>query len=564
MVTDMLVFNGRNRVAGLPDELDRTVAFLLEKESEGSFQYSSSVEDWESAAKFIEEPLNLGWRSHELAASVGLAYIACLNNGHIVFPEDVHQQRFAHAMQSFIGYSNWDAVVVSNVVKSFDDNEAGIHHFLGIAIRNYCQSYFDNGVLLLGHLEQFVPYIHAGLMTGDYDKFCDMFPPSDDHDLFVDAVLHTWHMPDEAICKAYDVSLSFDAFDSESDMAFLLLAYAKLDDTRVSGCKERILALVRKDASKYVRPICDCVYHINNSDSFAEECILELIAGLEGDSRETSLKIIDRSLSCYDNIDFLIKVVSEVADTYGPMTVRQLDHVIFHLSEDKKVFQSLVLAFILHKKGQYRALGRCLWDDYFLKMSDFDPFSLSEKEQIVFIDNMLLDFGNPETRLPRIVPLFESTSQSVCEVLISSIKDYTDEYMGFVLNGINDAGIDNELTRAVKKYVEGRSSLIEKRRGLKELSPSYVQEHYYAEARRVEKAHLRQIMNKIREESTDSFLKNIGTTILARSGGWRDKKGDVNHLASIEYSCPARQMEHAMMPIRRNSWLNELMADYED
>lgn len=558
------MFNGRNRVAGLPDELDRTIAFLLEKESEGSFQYSSSVEDWESAAKFIEEPLNLGWRSHELAASVGLAYIACLNNGHIVFPEDVHQQRFTHAMQSFIGYSNWDAVVVSNVVKSFDDNEAGIHHFLGIAIRNYCQSYFDNGVLLLGHLEQFVPYIHAGLMTGDYDKFCDMFPPSDDHDLFVDAVLHTWHMPDEAICKAYDVSLSFDAFDSGRDMAFLLLAYAKLDDTRVSGCKERILALVRKDASKYVRPVCDWVFHINNSDSFAEECILELIAGLEGDSRETSLKIIDRSLSCYDNIDFLIKVVSEVADTYGPMTVRQLDHVIFHLSEDKKVFQSLVLSFILHKKGQYRALGRCLWDDYFLKMSDFDPFSLSEKKQIAFIVNMLLDFGNPETRLPRIVPLFESTSQSVCEVLISSIKDYTDEYMGFVVNSINDAGIDNELTRAVKKYVEDRSILIEKRRGLKELSPSYVQDHYYAEARRVEKAHLRQIMNKIREESTDSFLKNIGTTVLARSRGWRDKKGDVNHLASIEYSCPARQMEHAMMPIRRNLWMNELMADYED
>lgn len=558
------MFNGRNRVAGLSDELDRTIAFLLEKESEGYFQYSSSVEDWENAAEFIEEPLNLGWRSHELAAAVGLAYIACLNDGHIDFPENVHQWSFAHVMQSFIGYSNWDAGIVSNVVKSFDDREEDIHHFLGIAIRCYCQSYFDNGVLLLGHLEQFVPYIHAGLMTGDYDRFCDMFPPSDDHDLFVDAVLHTWHMPDEAICKAYDVSLSFDAFDSESDMAFLLLAYAKLDDPRVSGCKERILALLRKDASKYVRPVCDWVFHINNSDSFAEECILELIAGLEGDSRETSLKIIDRSLSCYDNIDFLIKVVFVVADTYGPMTVRQLDHVIFHLSEDKKVFQSLVLSFILHKKGLYRALGRCLWDDYYLKMSDFDPFSLSEKKQIAFIVNMLLDFGNPETRLPRIVPLFESTSQSVCEVLISSIKDYTDEYMGFVVNGINDAGIDNELTRAVKKYVEGRSSLIEKRRGLKELSTSYVQEHYYAEARRVEKAHLRQIMNKIREESTDSFLKNIGTTVLARSGGWRDKKGDVNHLASIEYSCPARQMEHTMMPIRRNSWLNELMADYED
>lgn len=73
---EKLVFNGRNRVAGLSDELDRTIAFLLEKESEGSFQYSSSVEDWENAAEFIEEPLNLGWRSHELAAAVGLAYIA--------------------------------------------------------------------------------------------------------------------------------------------------------------------------------------------------------------------------------------------------------------------------------------------------------------------------------------------------------------------------------------------------------------------------------------------------------------------------------------------------------
>lgn len=558
------MFNGRNRVAGLPGELDRTIAFLLEKESEGSFQYSSSVKDWENAAEFIEEPLNLGWRSHELTASVGLAYIACLNDGHIDFPEDVHQWSFAHAMQSFIGYSNWDAVIVSNVVKSFDDSEAGIHHFLGIAIRSYCQSYFDNGALLLGHLEQFVPYIHAGLMTGDYDRFCDIFPPSDDHDLFVDAVLHTWHMPDEAICKAYDVSLSFDAFDSERDMAFLLMVYAKLDDTRVSCCKERILALLRKDASKYVRPVCDWVFHSKSSDSFAEECILELVAGLKAANRETSLEIIDRSLSGYDNIDFLVKVVFVVADTYGPMTVRKLDRIIVHLSKDKKVFQSLVLSFILHKKGLYRALGRCLWDDYFLKMSDFDPFSLSEKEQIVFIDNMLRDFGNPETRLPRIVPLFESTSQSVCEVLISSIKDYTDEYMGFVVNGINDAGIDNELTRAVKKYVEDRSSLIEKRRGLKELSPSYVQNHYYAEARRVEKAHLQQIMNKIREGSTDSFLKNIGTTVLARSGGWRNKKGDINHLASIEFSYPARQMEHAMMPIRRNLWMNELMADYED
>lgn len=558
------MFNGRNRVAGLPDELDRTIAFLLEKESEGSFQYSGSVEDWESAAEFIREPLNLGYRSHDLAAAVGLAYIACLNDGHIDFPEDLNQWSFAHAMQSFIGYSNWDAGVLSNVVKSFDDREEDIHHFLGVAIRCYCQSYFDNGVLLFGHLEQFVPYIYAGLMTGNYDRFCGMFPPSDSSDLFVDAFLHTRHMPDEAIHKAYDVSLSFDAFGSESDMAFLLRVYAKLDDARVSSCKERILALLRKDASKYVRPVCDWVFYSKSSDSFAEECILELVAGLKAANRETSLEIIDRSLSCYDNIDFLVKVVFVVADTYGPMTVRKLDRVIVHLSEDKKVFQSLVLSFILHKKGLYRALGRCLWDDYFLKMSDFDPFSLSEKKQIAFIVNMLLDFGNPETRLPRIVPLFESTSQSVCEVLISSIKDYTDEYMGFVVNSINDAGIDNELTRAVKKYVEDRSSLIEKRRGLKELSPSYVQNHYFAEARRVEKAHLRQIMNIIREGSTDSFLKNIGTTVLARSGGWRSKKGDINHLASIEFSYPARQMEHAMMPIRRNLWMNELMADYED
>ena len=558
------MFNGRNRVAGLPDELDRTIAFFLEKESEGFFQYSSSVEDWESAAEFIEAPLNLGWQSHELAASVGLAYIACLNNGHIDFPEDVHQQSFAHAMQLFIGYSNWDAGVLSNVVKSFDDSEEDVHHFLGVAIRGYCQSYFDNGVLLLGHLEQFIPYIYAGLMTGNYDRFCGMFPPSDSSDLFVDAFLHTRHMPDEAIHKAYDVSLSFDAFGSESDMAFLLMVYAKLDDARVSSCKERILALLWKDASKYVRPVCDWVFYSKSSDSFAEECILELVAGLKAANRETSLEIIDRSLSCYDNIDFLVKVVFVVADTYGPMTVRKLDRVIVHLSEDKKVFQSLVLSFILHKKGLYRALGRCLWDDYFLKMSDFDPFSLSENKQIAFIVNMLLDFGNPETRLPRIVPLFESTSQSVCEVLISSIKDYTDEYMGFVVNSINNAGIDNELTRAVKKYVEDRSSLIEKRRGLKELSPSYVQNHYFAEARRVEKAHLRQIMNIIREGSTDSFLKNIGTKVLARSGGWRNKKGDINHLASIEFSYPARQMEHAMMPIRRNLWMNELMADYED
>ena len=561
---EQTVFNGRNIVPGMPDNLVRAVSFLSEKEKEGSFVYSTSVSDWAAVEDLLEGAVEPRYESHLIAYAIGIAFIVSQTGGQIVFPERINEWSWASALSVVAPISGWDASCMIRVVSSFHTNKDGIEYVLENAIRVYCRAYFDNGLALLDGLPSFKEGVVAGLLEGDYERFCPLYPPAENQDLFTRAFVHTAQMPQESICKLYDASKAFSPFDSKDAMAFLLTALGDVDDVRKADCRQRILALLQNDTTPYVSPVCNWAIRQVSPDSFYEECILALIKGLNESGRESSLKTIDHAIVLRDkDTEFLERVFLCVAENHTPADIISLECCLHTLSEDKKAFLDFVLFFVLHPKGHYRITGRRLWDNYHMESSSFDPTSLSEELQCVFIVLMLQDYGNPETRLPKIIPLFKSKSEMVNNTLIAYIRPYADEFMGHVTSAIDQAGIDTEWTRRLKKYIEDRHISLEKRRGLKELSPKYAQYKYYQEALRTQSAHLKQQIDKTEKEHPSSITDLFKKQALARGGGLRKDDGTTQHLIPFQVSYPMRILEQSMTPLETMKWIDEITKDYD-
>lgn len=561
---ELSVFNGKNIVSGMPDILVRAVSFLTEKEKEGTFVFSTSLTDWIEVEDLLENTVVPGHESHLIAYAIGIAFIVNQTGGQIVFPERVNEWSWASALSVVAPISGWDAPCMARVVSSFHTNNDGIEYVLENAIRVYCKAYFDNALLLLNDLPKFKDDVIAGLLEGDYDRFCSLYPPAENQVLFTRAFVHTAQMPQENICKLYDASIVFSPFDSKDAMAFLLMALGSIDEVRKANCRQRILALLQKDTTLYVHPVSNWAIRQVDPDSFYEECFLALIKGLNKSGRESYLKTIDHAIALRDkDTDFLEKVFMCVAENLTPTDILSFENCLHTLSEDKKAFQDFVLFFVLHPKGLYRITGRRLWDNYHMESSSFDPTSLSEKLQCIFVVLMLQDFGNPKTRLPKIIPLFKSESEMVIKTLIAYIRPYADEYMGHVASAIDETGIDTEWTRRLKKYIDDRHIALEKRRGLKELSPKFAQYKYYQEALRTQSVHLKQQIAQAEKERPSSITEMFKKEVLARGGGWRKDDGTTQHLIPFQVSYPMRMLEQSMMPLERMKWVDEIIKDYD-
>lgn len=231
---------------------------------------------------------------------------------------------------------------------------------------------------------------------------------------------------------------------------------------------------------------------------------------------------------------------------------------------DKESILKKALSLVLHPKGKCRAEGRMLWDNHHLENSGFDPLSLSEDDQIDFAFSMLQDLGNPDLRLPKVLPLFLSGSEKMRKALLMKMIPYVDNYMGHVTRVIEKMGIDTVETRQLKQYVEGRAVSIRKRRELIELSPMYSQYRYFQEALRVESETMSQRLKKFEENDADLWINKCVKEVLGRGGGWRLENGKTQHLSTIKVSVPSRLMVQSMTPFVRRIWENELMKDVKE
>lgn len=558
-----MVFTGRNILPGFPSELTKVVSFLKEKADAGEFVFGDSFSYWEEN-EFIVDSLGLQMDGSGYYFAVALAYVAHLKNGNINFTKEVNVWRWGWSLSILAALAGWPPSYMKRVIDSFAGKKESIDGLMGKAVYTYSRTNYDDGLALLAELPQYRTRLLAGLMENNYSRYCNQYPFNKDPEEFANVFIQTDQLEKENVRDAFDKAIDFPSFSSSSAIAFLLKVHDSLDDDRKDRCEARVKELLRNgNTVEYVSPITNWAYLHGQCSAFMEDCILMLVQGIR-EENSNFLASVDRALISYCNKkDFLIRLIRCVADNIGPINILKLENCLRGLSKNKEEFLNIVLSFILHPKGMYRKTGRKLWDDYHLETSDFKVSELEEKAQILFIIFMLQDYGNPERRLPKLLPLLTEGSDVVRSILMQALHPYVDEYMGHVTNILDVLNIDCEESKTIRKYVDERGKRIKERREIKELSPLYTYETVFREAMRQQNNRLQK---QIREAETNhkSFLNFFSPVFLARGGGWRDENGHTQHLLKTTFSVPARIMAESMSPKEQDEWLNQLIKNWDD
>lgn len=558
------MFTGQNILPGFPEELKRVVSFLNERVGQGEFVFSNDPEYWEDHEDIIDT-LGLSHLDDSYYFAVSLAYLANQCDGNLVFPKNVNIWRWGWALHLITGVSNWGPYYLERIIRSFEGKHEGIESIMSWATQVYGAGYYDNAVELISLMPQYRISILSGLMENDIDRYYSDYPPADNTEEFALAFVKANLLKTEKVNKAFDMALTFKSFTSTAAMGFFLSIRGKLDEERKRRCEDVVISMLNGNTTPYVTPLCNWMFLEQDVTAFEERCVLLLIKGLHGENKESSLKAIDRSIGIHlKDPEVLTNVFLCIAEKLQPTDILAMEGCLHSLYEKKDYFNNLVLSFVMHPKGMYRIAGRRLWDNYHLENSDIDVSSFDENLQLIFIVSMLQDFGNPETRLPKVLLLLQSGSENFRKHVMAIIHPYVDDYMGHVSNAIDKLKLKCKEANAIKKYVDGRGNAIIERRKLNELSPLFVLEKEYREAIRLEREHRQSQMKEVQKQHKAQWEELMHTVVLARGGGWREKDGKTRHLPVTKFSMPARQMTQSLSPKEQDEWLNNVMKDWDD
>lgn len=558
------MFTGQNILPGFPEELKRVVSFLNERTEQGEFVFSNDPEYWEDHEDIIDS-LGLTHLGNGYYFAVSLAFLANQCDGNLVFPKEANIWRWGWSLHLITGVSNWKPDYLERIIHSFEGKHEGIDGIMNWATHVYGTGYYDDAVELMASMPQFRMSIMSGLMENNFERYCRDYPPADNTEEFAQAFVKANLLKPEEVNNAFDISLTFNSFTTSAAMAFYLSILGKLDGERKGKCEDVVISMLNGDTTPYVTPFCNWMFLEQDVTAFEEQCVLLLIKGLNGENKESSLKAIDHSIGIHlKDPEVLTSIFVCVAENLQPTDILTMEGCLRCLYENKDYFNNLVLSFVMHPKGMYRIAGRRLWDIYHLENSDIDVSGLDENLQLVFVVSMLQDFGNPETRLPKVLLLLQSGSENLRKHVMAIIHPYVDDYMGHVSNAIDKLKLKCKEANAIKKYVDGRGDAIIERRKLKELSPLFVLEKEYREALRLELEHRQGQMKEAQKQHMAQWEELMHTVVLARGGGWREKDGKTRHLPLTKFSMPARQMTQSLSPKEQDEWLNNVMKDWDD
>ena len=555
------MFNGRNILSGFPQELKKVVNFLNEKADKGEFVFSDFFEEWANKEEIIK-PLNLKYEGDSCYYAASLAYIASENDGIIKFPKEFSVWRWAWSLRYMAPFCEWTPTYIKSVILSFMDQEDDIKVLMNEVAQFYAEGHFDNGLSLLSIMPEFRCDILSGLMVNNLERYSKEFPVEKDIEEFYNVFEKAVFIKEGDVRKAFDIAMPLYT-PSPTAMSFFLKAHRHLDDTQKDLCEKMVINMLEKgDTLKYVAPYTKWMRFIKEESVFIENSILLLIQGL-GKENSGALKLIDKALwHTLEDMDFIEKIVICIAEHLSPFDVLKMEQCLHHYYDKKVEFLNMVLFFIINPKGEYRIVGRRLWDDYHLELSDFNIMEQEEIIQCAFIVSMLQDFGNPETRLPKILPLLKSKSKMVHHVLSNYLKHYLDDYMGHVINEIDKLKFNNKKTKTIKKYFESRADIIRQRRNIKELSSKLPYYRVFTEAVRTQNEYHQNQMKEAENRHKNTLQELASTVVLARGREWRRPDGTSQRLPKITFSMPARQLTQSYSPMEQAEYINNVMKDW--
>ena len=544
--------------------MTKVVAFLNEKAAKGDFVFSDSLATWE-ANEDVTAPLGMSYKADRYYYAIALAHIATKNNGKIEIPKDANIWQLALSLTLLAEIASWKPLLFLAAIRAFEDKTDDIAYLLSEAAQVYAQQHFERGQELKESLQEYETSICAGLMDNDFERYCKEYPPAQNEELFTEAFCQTRSLDEKAAETAFNIATTFPYFESTAAMAFLMKEQRLLHGERKLECEDRILALLKEgNTAQYVTPFCNWVIRNEGERRFDEDAALLLIGGLGVDNHGL-LKTIDNAVVLRDKEpEWLVKVLLKVAEVFSPSRILDMRRCLHRLNENQNLFIELVVLLVIHNNGEYRSIGRRLWDDYHLETSNFDAASLPETAQCAFAYSMLQDRGNPETRLPKVLPLVKSKHKQVKNFVIALLRPYTDDYMGHVVAALEKLKMKGKEAKMIKSYVDGRWRVIKERREMKELSPVYTYGRVYKEAQRAETEHLQSQMKEAEEKHHTAWKEFATTVMLARGGGWRNADGSTQKLSLIQFSMPARQLTQSLSPREQNDWISELLKDWND
>ena len=526
-----MIFNGRNNLPGIPVTLEKIVSILLKHEAEGKFVYSCVLSDWDNFDD-VMDALGLRYDEETYYYAVGLAYVVSHSEASVKFPQSAYC--WSVALKILSPFAGWDSELIAKVVKGFSISEE-VECNIRDALRGFAKTSFSVGNKLLSLLPEFSVSVKIGLMENDFQRYCEQYPPERDSEDFQNAAI-----------------------------VYYLSSLSGLDGEKKTICENQIVELLNGGAANLMSPVCDWIAIQSETTAFIEDCILLLIKGLPKEFDEACIKKLDRSIvGNHLTINLMKKITIGLVEFHESLAVINMERSIRKLSKNKTDFIEFVLFLIINPSGLCRMIGRYLWDHYSMETSEWDVFELDGNTQIIFAQFMLEDFGNPEHRIPKLLPLLGSESRRIRQVFLNILKPYIDDYMGHVISELDKLHIETEESKLLRDYFDRRSEFLQARRNLKELSPQVTEYKSYSEALRCEKRHMKALLAEAESNYKSDWMGLFPKVMLARGGGWREKDGSSRPLAEIKCSLPARQMLQSMCPIEYDEWMKKILQNYD-
>lgn len=305
---------------------------------------------------------------------------------------------------------------------------------------------------------------------------------------------------------------------------------------------------------------------LNTKEKTYEEMTSDLIEIIGGKDfvKEDISKILNVNFLPLLSSAVLFSIADKMMTLYGKETIKYFTDITnYIIRKDPNTAFHFIILLIIDNNARNREVGRNLWDEIAIYTKNFDPFVLTEQQQALFIISMLQDIGNPEFRLPPIMPLFNSNNKNIRLILYIQLTKYCSFYLGAVKQIFDKSQIrDTEESLNFKKYCENYNTFIEKRINCKELNPLYTQADIYEEASREAGKLLKDISSQI---GTNDEFERLGfrKVRLARGYVWRSHDGRLQQLAHIKKSIPYPAGLHALSALESTEYMLKINNNWD-
>jgi hypothetical protein len=201
-------------------------------------------------------------------------------------------------------------------------------------------------------------------------------------------------------------------------------------------------------------------------------------------------------------VPILIDVAKKAISIYSEQVIEQFYDILrFMLTKNKINVIDFTVNLIIDLDGKNREAGRKTWDELSLYESDFDALNLSQQQQALFIISMLQDLCNPEFRLPKILPLFNSQDDIIRQILYVELVKYCDSYLSIVKEYFDKyVTLSSKQAEEFVNFYNSYVSFMKQRANCKELSSKFSQPALYEETYRQTTARMRELSIGIEKE----------------------------------------------------------------